>query len=108
MAEKIIVGVGTQVQVVINMTPIVGDDGKNNSLFSLDWSCEFVGEEGSLIIPKDSATKIDDNAYEVLVDTTSIGATEDMLARLTVKDIPTATGKRREVTPIMFTGIEVM
>lgn len=108
MAEKIIVGIGTQVQVVINMTPIVGDDGKNYSLSLLDWSCEFVGEEGSLIIPKGSATKIDDNAYEVLVDTTIIGAIEDMGARLTVKDIPTATGTRREVTPMMFTGIEVM
>lgn len=105
---NITVGLGTEVQVVINMTPITGENGLTYSLGNLDWSIVFTGNSGAVTIQKSEATKIDDNSYECLVKTASTGVSENLIARLTVKGIPTSTGSRTEVTPEMFTNIEVM
>lgn len=107
----IIVGKGTQVQAVINMTPITGEDGNEYSLFSLTWHVVFTGNTGSVTIQKADAKIIDNDNYEVLVNTELTGVSEDLTWRLYVDDIPSATsptGTRKEVTPEQFSNIEVV
>lgn len=107
----IIVGKGTQVQVVINMTPITGEEGNEYSLGNLTWHVVFTGNTGSVTIQKADAKIIDNDNYEVLVNTELTGVSEDLTWRLYVDDIPTATsptGARKEVTPEQFSNIEVV
>lgn len=107
----IIVGKGTQVQAVINMTPITGEDGNEYSLYSLTWHVVFTGNTGSVTIQKTDAKIIDNDNYEVLVNTELTGVSEDLTWRLYVDDIPTATsptGTRKEVTPEQFSNIGVV
>lgn len=104
----IIVGKGTQIQVVISMTPITGQDGNEYSLNNLTWHVVFTGNTGSVTIQKSDATMIDEDNYEVLVNTELTGVSEDLTWRLYVDDIPTATGTRKEVTPEQFSNIEVV
>ena len=107
----IIVGKGTQVQVVISMTPITGDNGTSYNLDNLDWSCEFsilVDKDGSnpiVTVGKTAAESLGDGSYELLVDTSTLGA-GSLVARLIVEKIPAAGNKeRKEVTPLLYTNI---
>lgn len=107
----IIVGKGTEVQVVINMTPIIGDDGTSYNLDNLNWSCDFsilVNDSDSnpkVTVASANATSLDDGSYELLVDTSTLSG-GSLVARLIVEDIPAAKGKtRKEVTPLLYTNI---
>lgn len=108
----IIVGKGTEVQVVINMTPIIGDNGTSYNLDNLNWSCEFsilVNDGDSnpkVTVAKAQATSLGDGSWELLVDTSGLSA-GSLVARLIVEGIPTTGGTRtrKEVTPILYTNI---
>ena len=109
--EEIIVGKGTEVQVVINMTPIVGDDGTSYNLDNLNWSCDFsilVNDSDSnpkVTVAKTAEASLGDGSYELLVDTSTLSG-GSLVARLIVEDIPIAGNKtRKEVTPLLYTNI---
>lgn len=111
MAEETVkqtVGEGTEVQVIISMQPLVGADGTDYSLSELNWSCSFEGNKGKYNVLKGDATQQSSDSYECLVDTSITGKSADLKAVLTITNIPTAMGGRKEVTPPMSTGIEVV
>lgn len=113
MAEEIVkqkVGLGTQVQVVISMQPLIGVDDSDYSLADLDWFCTFEGKTGKCTVSKQEAFQVDgsSDSYQCLVDTSETGLSDDIKAVLTVTNIPSQIGVRKEVTPPMSTGIEVV
>lgn len=114
MAEettKIQVGEGTQVQVDLSLAAIEGA-----TLATLDWVCVFEGNKGQHTITKGTDSqkgtdynKIDDNTYELLVDTNNTGKSSNLKAWLIISGIPTFNkNARREVTPPIDTNIEVL
>lgn len=107
----IIVGKGTQVQVVINMTPIIGDNGTSYNLDNLNWSCEFSilvnnsDSDPKVTVAKANAEPLGDGSYELLVNTSTLSG-GSLVARLIVENIPAANNTtRKEVTPLLYTNI---
>lgn len=112
MAEvvKQTVGLGTQVQVVISMQPLIGIDNADYTLADLDWFCTFEGKSGKCTVDKSNAVAVagSTDSYQCLVNTEETGLSDDIKAVLTVTNIPAHIGVRKEVTPPMSTGIEVV
>lgn len=107
----IIVGKGTQVQVVISMTPITGENGQSYNLDNFNWSCAFSilvntsDSNPTVTVKKENARALGNGSYELLVNTSTLSA-GSLVARLTVEGIPVAPNvTRTEVTPIIYTNI---
>lgn len=99
------VGVGTEVQAVIEMEAI-GDKNLGN----LNWQCTFEGTN-QFVVQKSEAYKLNDNSYECLVKTLPPDGTGkgEIKAWLTVYNIPTIhNGDRIEVTPPMAINLKVV
>lgn len=113
MAEEVVkqtVGLGTQVQVVISMQPLIGINDDDYTLADLDWFCTFEGKSGKCTVGKSEAVAVDGStdSFQCLVNTEETGLSDDIKAVLTVTNIPAHIGVRKEVTPPMSTGIEVV
>lgn len=113
MAEettKFQVGEGTQAQIIISMTPLVGTSGTEYGLDNenINFEVTFIGK-GEYKVMKADAYHIGGGQYECLVDTAATGKASELMAVLKVSGIPTQGGKTRvEVTPQIPTGIEVV
>ncbi len=113
MAEettKFQVGEGTQAQIIIQMTPLVGTSGTEYNLDNLDFEVTFIGKGEYKVSKSDpDVTSLGSGQYECLVDTRATGKASELMAVLKVSGIPTQGGKTRvEVTPQIPTGIEVV
>lgn len=99
------VGVGTEVQVVINMEAIGEKD-----LRHFNWQCTFEGTN-QFVVQKSDAYDLEDGSFECLVKTIPHDGTGkgEIKAWLTVYDIPTIhNGNRVEVTPPMAINLKVV
>ena len=104
--ENIKVGLGTEVKINVNMTPL---DGATLESIS-QWSITIQGNAKSQTINKADAIKVDSNNYIVIVDTNQTGAGA-LKSRVTllVPDSDLGEGETRtEVTPPIEVGIEVV
>lgn len=111
MAEeitKIQVGEGTQAQIIISIIELTSlDPSITYNLDDLDFEVTFIGKQEYRVL-KNDATALGGGKYECLVDTGVTGKTSELKAVLKVKNIPTSSGTRIEVTPQLPTGIEVI
>lgn len=111
------VGAGTEVQIVITMEPLKGEEGNltdeegnSYSLSRLEWSCYFEASKLYKVMKKE-AVEIDDNSYKCICKTDATDGTGkgSVKAWLDVTGIPSINRTtRREVTVPIDIKLEVV